>query len=237
VKNRFMQFIKAERGATAVTKLKQAPRVYYFTLALALIVFTGCFPVSRPTLNEVRMGQGRGQPASDTTLRPGEIRAEVTEIDPSRREIRVRTDDGRREVLVYDINRTLVTYHGREYSVDQLQAGDLIAFQTPPRNSYIDVVRIQEPLQARSGIASPSRSPQPARPDVVEGTVERVAYDLGAFDVRSRTGRTVTVSVPYNAKTADVESFRRLRRGDYVRVEGEFVSSDNLQLLAFLTPR
>jgi hypothetical protein len=77
----------------------------------------------------------------------------------------------------------------------------------------------------------------PPRADVVEGTVERVAYDLGAFDVRSRTGRTVTVSVPYNAKTADVESFRRLRQGDYVRVEGAFVSPDNLQLLAFLAPR
>jgi hypothetical protein len=221
-----------------VTQLKETQRIYYFTLALALIVFAGCFPVSRPTLNEVRLGQGRGQVASDTTLRPGEIRAEVTEIDPSRREIRLQTDDGRREVLAYDINRTLVTYHGREYRVDQLQAGDLVAFQIPSRsNSYVDVIRIQEPLQARSGIPSPSRSAVPARADVVEGTVERVAYDLGAFDVRSRTGRTVTVSVPYNAKTADVESFRRLRQGDYVRVEGAFVSADNLQLLAFLAPR
>jgi hypothetical protein len=222
-----------------VIQLKQVQRIYYFTLVLALIVvFAGCFPVSRPTLNEVRLGQGRGQLASDTTLRPGEIRAEVTEIDPSRREIRLQTDDGRREVLAYDVNRTLVTYHGREYRVDQLQAGDLVAFQAPSRsNSYVDVIRIQEPLQARSGIPSPSRSAVPARADVVEGTVERVAYDLGAFDVRSRTGRTVTVSVPYNAKTADVESFRRLRQGDYVRVEGAFVSADNLQLLAFLAPR
>jgi hypothetical protein len=221
-----------------VTQLKQVQRVHYFSLALALIVFTGCFPVSRPTLNEVRLGQGRGQLASDTTLRPGEIPAEVTEIDPSRREIRVQTTDGRRQVLAYDVNRTLVTYHGREYGIEHLESGDLIAFQTPSRSSsYVDVIRIQEPVQARSGTRPPSRAALPQRADVVEGTVERVAYDLGAFDVRSRTGRTVTVSVPYNAKTADVESFRRLRQGDYVRVEGEFVSSDNLHLLAFLTPR
>jgi hypothetical protein len=44
----------------------------------------------------------------------------------------------------------------------------------------------------------------------------------------------VTVSVPYNAKAADVENFRRLRKGDYVRVEGQFVNPDSLQLLAFL---
>jgi hypothetical protein len=221
-----------------VTQFKQVRWFYYFTLALALFVFAGCFPVSRPTLNEVRLGQGRGQAASDTTLRPGEISAEVTEIDPSRREIRVQTNDGRREVLAYEVNRTLVTYHGREYGVDQLQAGDLIAFQAPSRSSrYVDVIRVQEPLQARSGTVAPARSALPARPDVVEGTVERVSYDLGAFDVRSRAGRTVTVSVPYNAKTADVDSFRRLRQGDYVRVEGEFVSPDNLHLLAFLAPR
>ena len=77
----------------------------------------------------------------------------------------------------------------------------------------------------------------PSRPDVIEGTVKRIQYDLGVFEVRPTTGRTVTVSIPYNAKAADVENFRRLRRGDHVRVEGEFVNSDNLQLLAFLTPR
>jgi hypothetical protein len=72
---------------------------------------------------------------------------------------------------------------------------------------------------------------------VVEGTVERVQYDTGVFEIQPRTGRSVTVSVPYNARTADVENFRRLRRGDYVRVEGEFTNADNLQLLSFLSSR
>jgi hypothetical protein len=45
------------------------------------------------------------------------------------------------------------------------------------------------------------------------------------------------VSVPYNARPADVENFRALRRGDQVRVEGEFVSSESLQLLSFLSAR
>jgi hypothetical protein len=34
-----------------------------------------------------------------------------------------------------------------------------------------------------------------------------------------------------------VDNFRALRRGDPVRVEGEFVNPDNLQLLSFLSPR
>jgi hypothetical protein len=208
----------------------------YLSFALGLAVLSGCFPVSRPTLDQVRLGQGRGASASDTVLRPGEIRAAVTEIDPSRREIRVRTEDGKTQVLAYDVNRTRVTYHERDYRIDHLEAGDLIAFETSSRGSnFVDRIRIQEPVQARTGSTVAGRSPlPPPRADMIEGTVERVDYDLGVFDVRPRTGRMVTVSVPYNAKAADVENFRRLRRGDYVRVEGQFVNPDSLQLLAFL---
>ena len=221
-------------------QLKGLKLTYYYIVALALglSVWAGCAPIASPTLNEIRSGQGRSQLPADTILQPGEIRAEVIEIDPSRREVRVQTDDGRRQVLEYDNNRTRVVYHGRDYSVDQLERGDMIAFQTSPRDiNYIDTIRIQEPVQTRSGGSLVQRSPLPPRPDVVEGTVERIQYDLGVFEVRSRTGRTVTVSIPYNAKAADVENFRRLRRGDHVRVEGEFVNSDNLQLLAFVAPR
>jgi hypothetical protein len=120
--------------------------------------------------------------------------------------------------------------------VDHLEAVDHIAYTLTPRDSrYVTVIRIQEPVQARAGrtIARPV-SPPPLRSDVVEGTVERVNYELGVFDIRSRNGRQVTVSIPYNAKTADVDNFRSLRRGDHVRVEGEFVNPESFQLLAFL---
>lgn len=212
-------------------------------LAIVLISLASCFPVAepvpRPTLNEVRSGTARGAIAADTTLRPGEIAAEVAEIDRARREIRVITDDGRRHAIPYDLNATRVIYHGWEYPVESLEAGDRIAYPSVPRDRrYVDNIRIQEPVQARTSptIARPAAPPLP-RNDVVEGTVERVNYDLGVFDIRPRTGRMVTVSIPYNARTADVENFRGLRRGDYVRVEGEFVNSDSFQLLAFLSPR
>jgi hypothetical protein len=225
-------------------QLKDLNLTYYWITALAvgLSFFIGCAPVAGPTLNEVRSGQGRGPLPADTSLQPGEIRAEVIEIDPSRREIRVQTDDGRRQVLEYDINRTRVGYHGSGYNVDQLEPGDMIAFQPSPRDiNYVDAIRLQEPVQTRPGSSvaqrlPAQRSPLPSRPNVIEGTVDRIQYDLGVFEVRPATGRTVTVSIPYNAKAADVENFRRLRRGDRVRVEGEFVNSDNLQLLAFLAP-
>jgi hypothetical protein len=210
-------------------------------LAAAAFVLAGaaaCVPtVSRPTLNEVRMGQARSAAATDPTLERGDIRGEIAEIDLSRREIRVVTEGGRREIVPVDRARTRVVYHGREYAVENLQAGDVIAFQPASRSGdYVEIVRIYEPVQARatSGIARrPSLPPR----SVVEGTVERVNHELGIFEVKPQRGNTVTVSVPYNARPGDVDDFKRLRRGDHVRVEGEFVSSDNLQLLAILSPK
>jgi hypothetical protein len=208
-----------------------------FTLALGLAAFAGCVVQTPPTLDEVRTGRVRGGVTADTALQPGEIRGEVTALDPARREIRVRTDDGRTRVLVYDRPDTFVTYHGRDYRADQLEAGDLIAFRTRARDGdEVASIRVQEPVQARAGSTVARSLPAP-RPEVVEGTVERVQYDTGVFEIQPRTGRSVTVSVPYNARTTDVENFRRLRRGDYVRVEGEFTNADNLQLLSFLSSR
>jgi hypothetical protein len=202
-------------------------------------MLAACVPVEtvqRPSLREVRLGNVQGRATEDTRLQPGETSSEVAEINPSRQEIHVIAEDGRRQVLRYDINRTRVLYHGFDYSVDNLEAGDRIAYASRSSN-YVDTIRIQEPVQARSG-ASVAR-PAPARPraEVVEGTVESIDINRGIFDVRPRTGGTVTVSIPYNARAADVDSFRSLRRGDSVRVEGEYINRDNLQLLAFLSPR
>jgi translation initiation factor IF-1 len=208
--------------------------------AIMLFVLSGCVPVeTRPTLNEARLGRASGALASDADLRPGESRAEVIQVIPANRELRVRTYDGRDRVLTYDPTRTNVRYHGWDYTVDNLESGDIIAFSTAPRDSnYAENIRVQEPVQARSGatIARPAPAPAP-RSNVVEGTVERVNFDASAFDVRTRNGDLVTVSIPYRASTTDVENFRRLRAGDYVRVEGQFVNRDNLQLYSFLSPR
>lgn len=213
-----------------------------FTLIVATVIsLAGCAPmerVARPTLDEVRLGNARGQVTEDTRLLAGEIRGEVDRIDRSRREISVVADDGRRQLLPYDINRTHVVYHGWDYTVDNLEAGDRVAFQPLPRSiSYIETIRVLEPVQARSGSTIARPAPARSRADVVEGTVERVDQSLGTFDLRPNAGRTITVSVPYNAKAADVDSFRGLRRGDRVRVEGEFVNSESLQLLSFLSLR
>lgn len=208
----------------------------YMVFALGSTILAGCMApqiVHRPTLHEARLGQG--QLVAETSLRPGEIRAEIQEIQPAKTEIHVRADDNRARVLRYDPLGSRVVYHGREYSVEELQAGDVIAFRPQPRGNidYVDTVRLHEPVQARAGSTIARRVPPPSRPEVIEGTVERIDYDRGVFEVRPRSGGLITVALPYNARTSEVDAFRRLRRGDHVRVEGEFLNRDNFQLLAF----
>ena len=210
-------------------------------MVFGVATMAGCVAVeTRPTLNEARLGRNQVATADDSTLRPGETRAELLEVVPSRSEIRVRTDDGRDRVMTYNTDRITVTYHGWDYTVENLQSDNIIAFQTDPRDSsYIESIRVQEPVQARTSPAPSMARPLPpsSRSNVIEGTVERIQYDRGIFDVRTRSGEVFTVSLPYSARAVEVESFRRLRNGDYVRLEGEFINRDNLQLDSFISPR
>ena len=216
---------------------------YFLNFLLLLLgtvaALSGCVPVqtaTRPTLEEVRAGNVRAASAEDTRLRSGEIEGQIVEVNRARREIYVVAADGRRETLPYDFDRTRVVYRGQEYTIDNLESGDRIAYPSSRADRYVSVIRIQDPVQAHAG-SRLSQPPPPRRAEVIDGRVERVDQKLGVFDLRPRDGRTITVSLPYNARATDVDSFRTLRRGDPVRVEGEFVSPDNFQLLSFMWSR
>ena len=208
-------------------------RYGYGAFAIAFAAVTACVPMTRPTLNEARLGQGRL--VSDTNLQPGEIRGEIIEIQPAQNQFQVRTADNRMRLLEYDLPSPRVLYHEREHSVKDLQAGDIIAFRSRRRGNtdYVDTIRVQEPVQARAGSTIARQVPPPPRLELVEGTVERIDQQRGVFDVRQRNGETITVALPYNARSSEVDAFRRLRSGDYVKVEGEFINRDNFQLVAF----
>ena len=53
---------------------------------MGLTLLLGC--VAGPTLHETRRGES--VPGPDTTLQPGEMRAEVVQVTPNRNEIQVR---------------------------------------------------------------------------------------------------------------------------------------------------
>jgi hypothetical protein len=204
------------------TRLQISKLVFAFGLSTLF----GC--AVGPTLHETRRGESL--PGPDMTLQPGESRAEVVQVTPNRNELQIRSEDNRTRILKYDPARTRVTYSGRDYAVENLEAGDLIAYQTQGRDGIVDAIRVQQPVQARAAAPLPGRAPALRRGEVLEGTVDRIDYDRGIFDVRTRDRGMVSVALPFNAKTSDVDAFRRLRTGDSVRVEGEFINRDNFQV-------
>lgn len=198
---------------------------------LAAGMLVGCQVPRRPTLEETRLGQASSYPP-DATLRPGEVRAEVDQIDPARREIRLRSEGGRALIYRYD-DASRVIYQGREYGVANLEAGDVVIIDPRATGSYLASIRVEETVQDRLGRGTARRAPP--RAEVIEGTVEAIDRERGVFDLRLRSGKTVTVTLPYNARPADVEDFRSLRRGDAVRVEGDFIAPDAFQMQALLS--
>jgi hypothetical protein len=197
------------------------------------LLAAACAPVYQPTLEETRSGRA-STVASDVTVRPGETRAEVEQVDPVRGKIRLRLDSGRTAVLDYDA-ATRVVYHARDYDVRSLEAGDVVVVRIPRNgDDYLSYITVQETVQDR--IARGTLQRPADRPNTIEGIVEDINRERGVLDLRLDSGRIVTVTLPYNARSADVENFRRLRRGDVVRLEGDFVAPGTFQFYAFRTP-
>jgi hypothetical protein len=192
-------------------------------VGLMLTVSVGCSDnialVGRPTLQ----------------LDQDEIFAEIVRVNTSSREIHLRPDDSRNRVVGYSAD-TRVLYHGREYPIAQLESGDKVSMQLKQDsrgNSYTDLIRVQESIrdrdQSRGGIIRPGTGIQ-----TVDGRVEQVDFQRSSFEIRGQSRELVLVSLPDNARRSDVDRFRALRSGDYVRVEGRFLDRERFELENFL---
>ena len=193
------------------------------TLALALTVSTGCMEnialVGRPTLQ----------------LDQDEIFAEIDRVDTASRQLHLRPDNSRDRVVGYSADAR-VLYRGREYSIAQLESGDKVSMQLKRDsrgNSSTDLIRVQESIQdrnqSRGGVTRPGPGIQ-----TLDGRVEQLDFQRRSFEIRDQFRERVIVSLPSNAQRSDVDRFRALRDGDYVRVEGRFLDRQRFELATFL---
>jgi hypothetical protein len=198
------------------------------TLALALTVSAGCSDntalVGRDTL-----------PARASQPVQNELVATVERVNTGSREINLRPNDGRTRVVGYSTD-TRVIYRGREYPVSQLEAGDIVAMQLSQDsrgNSYTDLIRVQESIQDRNQRRGDGASPG-SRIQTLDGRVEQLDFQRSSFEIRDQSRERVIVSLSDNARRSDVDRFRALRSGDYVRVEGRFLDRERFELENFL---
>jgi Domain of unknown function (DUF5666) len=164
-----------------------------------------------------------------------ELAGEVRAIDTRARQIDLSTDNGRRFLVRYD-NNTRVSYRQRDYAVADLEPGDYIAARAQQDRDgryFTDLITVKESVQERGGYGGAGGG-NVARLERLEGRVEYVDSRRGTFEIRDRSNRLVVVSLPYDAPRAISDRFKRLREGDYVRVEGRFLNRERFELENFV---
>ena len=193
------------------------------TLGLVLTVGVGCSDnialVGRPTLQ----------------LDQEEIFAEIDRVDTGSRQLHLRPDNSRDRVVGYSAD-VRVLYRGREYSIAQLESGDKVSMQLKQDsrgNFSTDLIRVQESIQDRNQSRGGDASPV-SRIQTLDGRVEQLDVQRRSFEIRDQSTERVIVSLPSNAQRSDVDRFRALRDGDYVRFEGRFLDRQRFELATFL---
>ena len=198
-------------------------------LGVALTALAGCSGnnfalVGRDTL-----------PASASQTVPDEFVGTVERVNTGSREINLRPNDGGTRVVGYSTD-TRVMYRGREYPVSQLETGDIVAMQLrqdAQGNSFTDLIRVQESIQDRNQRRGDGASPG-AGIQTLDGRVEQLDLQRSSFDIRDQSRERVIVSLSDHARRSDVDRFRALRSGDYVKVEGRFLDRERFELDTFL---
>lgn len=174
-----------------------------------------------------------GRPALQ--LDQEEIFGEIDRVDTSSRRIHLRPDDSRDRVVGYSADARAL-YRGREYAIAQLESGDKVSMQLKRDSrgdSYTDLIRVQESIRDRDQSRGDTSRPASAI-QTVDGRVEYIDLPRNLFEMRDQSRERILVSLPDNARRSDVDRFRALRSGDYVRVEGRFLDRERFELDGFL---
>jgi hypothetical protein len=156
-----------------------------------------------------------------------QVQGTVLAVDTRSQYIALQQSDGQTVSLAYD-NNTRVTYNNQNYAVTSLERGDQVTANVQQSQNgayYTDVVQVDRSVNGNTGSAG-------GNVQSFQGTVRQIDYQNGWFTVDTNNGR-YTVSMPYNARTSDVNTFRSLRNGQNVRFYGLYQNNANIQLQQF----
>jgi hypothetical protein len=194
-------------------------RIQRLSAAAAIVAFAGaCAGNSLGSILGGVMGGG-----AQSNQLSGTIRG----VDTRSQQIAIQQSNGQTVPVYYD-NQTQVVYQNQNYPPTSLENGDRVTarIQANGNNYYTDYVQVD---QSVNGTGSGSSS----NVQLLQGTVRQVDLRNGWFTVDLSNYNTLTVSVPYNLNANDINRFRSLRNGDFVRFYGQFVNSSQVELRQF----
>jgi hypothetical protein len=91
---------------------------------------------------------------------------------------------------------------------------------------YVDSVVVTQSVNGSTTSGS-------ANVQSLQGTVRQIDRTNGIFTLDAGGGVLLTVSMPYNANSSDVNRFNSLRSGDFVRFYGVYLTSTRVELRQF----
>jgi len=195
---------------------------------------TGCSQMG--TLGNV-LG-GVLQPGVGSGSGSGQVAGTVRYVDTQRQMIQLTTQNGQTGNIYFD-NRTQVVYQQQNYSVTALEQGDEVQMQLQQDQqgnyyaSYIMVTRsVQDSGGYNNNTGGYNNGGYNNNTIQAEGRVGWIDTQRGQFSLVTNRG-TLTVMMPYNTSASDANQFRNLRQNAYVRVQGQMVSNNQLQLTRF----
>jgi hypothetical protein len=152
----------------------------------------------------------------------------VRGVDTRYQQISIQTSNGQTVPVSYD-NQTQVVYQNQNYPPTSLEYGDQITarIQANGNSYYTDYIQVDQSVNNGSGNISSGNVQS------LQGTIRSVDRRNGFFTVDIGNYNTVTVTMPYNASSNDVNRFNSLRNGDLVRFYGVYTGQSQVQLRQF----
>ena len=149
-------------------------------------------------------------------------------IDSRSQQISIQTSNGQTVPVTYD-SQTQVVYQNQNYSPTALEYGDMVTarVQANGNSYYTDYVQVDQSVNG-NGTATASNNVQ-----LLQGTVRQVDRRNGLFTIDMNNNSTLTVTLPNNVSTNDVNRFNNLRSGDFIRFYGTYLNNSQVQLRQF----
>ena len=173
-------------------------------------------------LGSILQGAGTGSPQG------GQLSGYVEAVDTRTQQIAIQTSNGQRVMLLFD-NQTSVVYQNQNYPVTALERGDQVTARVQSTNNggyYTDLIQVDQSVSSSSsGTAS-------GNVQTLQGTVGQIDRSNGVFRLDGNNS-SVIVSLPYNVRQSDVNTFNNLRVGDRVRFYGVFLNNSRVELRQF----
>ncbi len=197
-------------------------RIQRLSATAAIIAFAGAC-AGNSLGNVLGSVLGGGSQGSQS----GQVSGTIRGVDSRSQQIAIQQSNGQTIPVYYD-NQTQVVYQNQNYSPTALENGDRVTarIQANGNNYYTDYVQVDQSVNGTSAGTSGLQ--------MIQGTVRQVDLRNGWFTIADANSyNTLTVTVPYNLNSNDINRFRSLRNGDFVRFYGQYLNNSQIQLRQF----